>query len=217
MKTKTLAPTALLPRLADATGGVVVCVATGPSLKQSDVDYVRGKATVVAVNDAHRMAPWAHVLYSSDRYWWAYYHGVPSFKGIKAGIEFSPKRKPLELLKLAPEMFILRQTGHDGIETAPDGLRTGAQGSGGAAVNLAVHLGAKRIILLGYDCGTPGSKRHFFGDHPRGLSNMSQFPHWRRAFDTMAQPLKDLGIDVVNCSLSTAINAFPCAPLRETL
>lgn len=217
MKTQTLAPPALLPRLADASAGIVVCIATGPSLKQTDVDYCRGKATVIAVNDAHRMAPWADVLYSSDRYWWKYYGGVPAFSGIRVTIEHTPKRKPLELLKLAPAMVILRNTGHDGIETDPDGLRTGAQGSGGAAVNLAVHLGATRIILLGYDCGVPGSKRHFFGDHPQGLSNISQFPHWRRAFDVMAKPLTDLGISVVNCSRSTAINAFPCVPLREAL
>lgn len=204
-----------LPKLCPT--GTVICIATGPSLTPQDVEYCRGKGTVLTVNDAHRLAPWADVLYSSDRYWWRYYHGVPAFPGVKATIEFSPKRYALELVKLVPEMFFLANTGHHGLESDPTGLRTCGQNSGGAALNLALHLGARRILLLGYDCGTPGSQRHFFGDHPRGLSNMSNFPTWRSAFETMAKPFADLGVDVVNCSRSTSISAFPCVPLKEAL
>ena len=73
-----------LPRLAD--GGTVVCLASGPSLTTEDVAYVRGRATVIAVNDAVRLAPWADVLYSNDSTWWlrnrAWYW---DFLGIKVG------------------------------------------------------------------------------------------------------------------------------------
>jgi hypothetical protein len=139
------------------TTGTVICLATGPSLVPEDVNAVRGRGTVIAVNDAHVLAPWADVLYSSDRYWWTHYRGVPAFGGRRATIEFSPGRYAKELTKWAPEMFFLRQTGHQGVETDPTGLRTCGQNSGGAALNLAVHLGAQRVILLGYDCGVPGS------------------------------------------------------------
>lgn len=204
-----------LPRLCD--GGTVFCLATGPSLTSFDVDAVRGHGTVIAVNDAHQLAPWADVLYSSDRYWWNYYRGVPGFKGVRATIEFSPGRYAKELAKVAPAMFFLKNTGHQGVETNPAGIRTCGQNSGGAAVNVAVHLGAKRIVLLGYDCGVPGSKRHFFGDHPRPLNQISPFPTWRTAFEQMRAPLDALGIEVVNCSRSTSITAFRCAPLAEVL
>lgn len=204
-----------LPRLCES--GTVFCLATGPSLTSFDVDAVRGRGTVIAVNDAHRLAPWADVLYSSDRYWWMHYRAVREFGGLRATIEFSPGRYAKELLTVAPEMFVLKQTGHQGVETNPAGLRTCGQNSGGAAVNLAVHLGAQRIVLLGYDCGVPGSKRHFFGDHPRTLSQISPYPTWRAAFDTMRAPLDALGIEVINCSRSTAITAFRCAPLAEAL
>lgn len=205
-----------LPQLAVATG-TVFCLATGPSLTQADVDRVRAHGAVIAVNDAHRLAPWADVLYSSDRYWWKHYAGVPTFAGLKATIEFSPKRYAVDLLKVAPEMFFLRNTGHQGVETDPSGLRTCGQNSGGAAVNLAVHLGARRIILLGYDCGVPGQKRHFFGNHPPALSNISPYPTWRAAFQTMRPEMDALGIEVINCSRSTAIGAFRTAPLEEVL
>lgn len=210
-------PIALLPRLADATAGLVVCVATGPSLTPEDVDRCRGRATVVCVNDAHRLAPWADVLYSSDRYWWKFHQGVPSFAGYKAGIEYSPGRGPHELRALMPQLAIYRHTGHQGVEMRPDGLRTCGQNSGGAAVNLAVHLGARRIVLLGYDMGDVTGKKHFFGAHPPALNAPHNFPQWRAAFDTMAAPLRDAGVEVLNCTRTTSLTAFPCVPLEEAL
>lgn len=194
----------------------VICLATGPSLTAEDVEYVRGKGTIVAVNDAHRLAPWADWLYSSDRYWWAHHGGVPAFKGMRAGIEHTPGRSDTRLKALS--VLVHRNTGHDGIETSSDGLRTCANNSGGAAVNLALHLGARRVVLLGYDLGYgAGSRRHFFGDHPVGLSNQHNFPTWRKAFATMAEPLKALGIEVVNCSRVTALDCFPVAVLEDVL
>ena len=194
----------------------VVCLATGPSLTQADVDACRNIGRVVAVNDAHRLAPWADALYSSDRYWWTHHKGVPRFMGQRCGIEHTPGRADKRLMKLG--VMVFRNTGHEGVETAPDGLRTCANNSGGAALNLAVHLGAKRVILLGYDMGYGASeKRHFFGDHPVGLSNQHNFPAWRRAFDTMVEPLKALGIEVLNCSRVTALSAFPVVQLESVL
>lgn len=205
-----------LPRLCDS--GTVFCLATGPSLTPEDVNAVRGHGTVIAVNDAHLLAPWADVLYSSDRYWWKYHACVPTFAGLRATIEFSPGRYAKELAELSPEMYFLRNTGHQGVEADPTGIRTCGQNSGGAAVNVALHLGARRIVLLGYDCGVPGGKRHFFGDHPpRIQQHVSLFPTWRAAFEQMRAPFDALGVEVVNCSRSTAINAFRCAPLAEVL
>jgi hypothetical protein len=205
-----------LPRVANLTG-TVVCLATGPSLTASDVDYCRGKALVIAVNDAHRLAPWADVLYSGDRYWWQHHRGVPSFTGCKVGIEHAAGRHSRDVARLIPGLIWMRLTGHHGVETAADGLRSCGYNSGGQAVNLAVHLGARRIVLLGYDMGVTGAKRHFFGDHPVGLSNQHNFPTWRTAFATMREPMTALGVAVVNCSRSTSLDAFQTMALEDAL
>jgi hypothetical protein len=217
MTTTAIATRALLPRLADATNGVVVCIATGPSLTAEDVAFVKGKATVICVNDAWRLAPWADVVYSSDRYWMSRYRCANGCAGAKATIEFSPGRAAKELRAYAPDIRFYRNTGHHGVETQPDGLRTCGQNSGGAAVNLAVHLGATRIVLLGYDMGYRDGQRHFFGDHPPGLSNTHNFPTWRRAFQRMAPELAALGVDVVNATRASSLEAFPMVPLRDAL
>jgi hypothetical protein len=96
------------------------------------------------------------------------------------------------------------------LERTRTGLRTGSN-SGYQAINLAVHLGAARIILLGYDMkGT-----HFFGKHRDG--SVPPFQACLRLFPTLVKPLAALGIPVINATRSTALTTFPCLPLDLAL
>jgi hypothetical protein len=109
----------------------------------------------------------------------------------------------------------MNNAGWAGLTTDPEAICNG-HNSGSAALNVAVHLGAKRILLLGYDMG-PDSKgrRHFF-DVGATVVN-SPFEKFRKLTATMVEPLKALGIEVINCSRSTRLECFPCQPLREVL
>lgn len=92
--------------------------------------------------------------------------------------------------------------------------------SGYQALNLAVLLGAKRILLTGYDmqCGKDG-KKHWHGDHPVGFNNPSvgTLKTWCRNFETTLPDLKEAGVEVINCSRETALTCFPRQLLEETL
>lgn len=187
-------------------GATFVLLGGGPSLTQADVDAVRGRAIVVAVNDAYKLAPWADVLYACDAKWWRWHGGVPSFAGPKYALDRNAR---------FPGVAVLRNTGTRGLELDPTGLRTG-RNSGYQAINLAVHLGAKRIVLLGYDMQpTPSGKTHWFGDHPDRIP--SPYRLMRQEFDSIAKPLRDAGVDVVNCSRRTALEAFPTGKLEDEL
>jgi hypothetical protein len=191
----------------------IVCVASGPTLTAADLAYVRPRAPVLAVNDAIRLAPWAPVLYSSDRGWWRYYGGHADYRGTRVGVGW--KVGDGSAIPHAPGVHVLTHTGLEGLELAPTGLRTGSH-SGYAAINLAVHLGARRIVLLGYTCGLPaGAASHFFGRHPVGLpeSTAQNYAAFRRAYDGLVAPLAEIGVAVVNATPGTMITAFPCAPL----
>jgi hypothetical protein len=184
----------------------VVCIATGPSLTPEDVAFVQGKAKVIAVNDAYKLAPWADVLYACDSRWWRWHHGVKSFTGPKYALDRSAAKWP--------GVTSLRHTGPTGLETDPTALRTG-KNSGYQAINLAVHLGAKRIVLLGYDMKRgEGGKEHFFGHHP--LHTRSPYSEFRRRYETLVEPLKAIGVTVVNCTRDTALDMFPRQSLAET-
>lgn len=198
-----------VPRL--WSGETVVCIATGPSLTAEDCEFVRGKARVIAINDAYRLAPWADCLYACDAQWWRWHQGVPSFAGVKWSLNHSAWGK---YRAVYPDVRLLRNTGPAGLEHEPTGLRTG-RNSGYQAVNLAYHYGAARIVLLGYDMQPSGGKSHFFGEHPNG--QRSPYDQFRRAFQSLVKPLQKAGIQVINCTRRTALLAFPTAPLEDVL
>lgn len=197
-----------VPRLCE--GGTVACFATGPSLTAADVNYCRGRCdAAIAINDAWRLAPWADALVASDGRWWQFYKGVPEFAGRKYCLEGSAHHLGVSVLLM---------TGQTGIETKPTAVRSGMN-SGAAAINVAVHFGARRIVLLGYDMAPQddGKRRrmHFFGDHPAALQRTPPFEVFLRAFDAMRAPLKALGVEVLNASRQTKLKAFPRVALED--
>jgi len=209
----------VLPVARRFDNATIVCLAPGPTLSAEAVALVcRALVPVIAVNDAHRLAPWAEVLYSSDRPWWAHYNGVPSYGGTRIGVGWRPKDASAIRVPSGVAITVLENTGHDGLEHDPRGLRTGSN-SGYAAVNLAVHLGARRILLVGYTLGTHGGRSHFFGSHPRGLheSRSEHYAAFRRAFETIVAPLGALGVEVVNCTPGSQLDVFAHADLAAML
>jgi hypothetical protein len=187
----------------------VVILGGGASLVVEDVDAVRGRARVIAINDAHRLAPWADVLYAADARWWRYYQGVPTFAGLKYALQVEAA--------IWPGVQVLRNTGECGLEPDPSGLRTG-RNSGYQAMNLAVHLGARRMVLLGYDMGRQaGQPTHWFGEHPVLIRSASPFHTFLHHFATIVEPLQQLGIEVINCSRWSRLDVFPRRPLVDVL
>ncbi len=189
-------------------GGTVVCLATGPSLTQADVNYVQGKVDgVIAVSNAFALAPWADCLYSCDSKWWRWNweHGAKQFAGLKYALDTGASR--------FPGVQVLRNTGDSGLELKPHGLHTG-KNSGFQAINLAVHFGAARIVLLGYDLqsGADGRK-HVHGDHPD--RSAPPYALCLRHFSTLVEPLRTAGIEIVNCTRRTALACFPQRLLED--
>lgn len=202
-----------VPRLIH--GGTVLCVASGPSLVDDDVAFCRDKVDLtVVVNDNYQKAPWADVLYACDYAWWQHHQGVPSFQGLKFSL--GPHPTPSVRRPTWPDVQLLQNTGESGLERDPSGVRTG-RNSGYQAINLAVHLGASRIVLLGYDMQLgPRGQRHWFGNHAftRSAPICSA---WVPFFTTLVAPLKAAGVDILNCSRATSLRCFPCRSLRDVL
>lgn len=92
-------------------------------------------------------------------------------------------------------------------------------GNGGfQALNLAVHFNVKRIILIGFDMRVDKGD-HWHGSHRNGLSNPTKrnANRWRRVMDEAAEDLNALGIEVLNTSLISALEAYPKVTLEEAL
>ncbi len=89
--------------------------------------------------------------------------------------------------------------------------------SGAAAIGMAAMFGARRIIMLGYDCTVgPAGQRHWHGDHPAGLGNAGSIQKWPGIFDNLRKHVP-ARVEVVNASRKTILQTFPRVSLEEVL
>ncbi len=177
-----------------------ICIASGPSLTQSDIDKCRGSGRVVyVVNDVYKSAPWAEVLYACDGDWWDLHKGVPGFIGDKWTVSDAAAEK-WGLKHIAGTSQGLFST----VEPICYGKHSGFQ-----AISLAAYQGHRDIWLLGYDMGfEAGTKKHYFGEHPRGVARPSQYADWIEHFRKAAPLIAEAGIKITNMTRTTALDCF---------
>lgn len=187
-------------------GQTCAIFAGGPSLTQADVDRCRGLRTI-AINNSHELAPWADILYFCDARWHDWHReAVEAFAGLVVTLE------NYEI----PGVKHLHNMGRDGLHLdTPDGVCTG-RNSGIQAINLAVHLGARRILLLGYDMRTHGERTHWHGGHPRPNAP-KHYEVMRPCFATLPPFLERAGVEVINCTPGSAIDVFPITTVEAAI
>jgi hypothetical protein len=192
-------------------GRTVVVAATGPSLTQEVADRCRGHAAV-AVSDAWRLLPWADVLYACDAAWWRYHRGVPDF----AGERWTSHGAGNDKQDIASTYGLRCVAGAQGVgfSRRQDVIHYG-HNSGFQALNLAILLGAARIVLVGFDMRVVDGRRHFHGDHPHPLINADPrrfVPHFERAAASLPA-----GVEILNATPGSALTCWPIVPLVDAL
>jgi len=194
--------------------GVAVIIGGGPSVTQDQIDLIReahekGNVHVIAINNAYEIAPWADVLYACDAVWWKWHHEhTVDFQGLRI-------TRSLKARENYPDLIWIEGEAHDqGLSKRQDSIVNGRIG-GYQGINLAVNFGAKRILLVGYDMRNIGGLSHWHGDHPN-----KQRPIWKHRiahFKNMLPDLKERGIEVINCTPGSALDAFPMGDLADEL
>jgi hypothetical protein len=169
------------------------------------VDHLKGKCRVIVVNDNYQVAPWADAHYACDLKWHNWHHEkLVAFEGPKYTMDAAAAGQ----YKLR---YIEGRAGV-GLSTDPALIHTG-QNSGYQAINLAYHLGASHIMLLGFDMKMSKSgASHWFGDHPDNIR--SNYASWLKGFEQIAK--QDL-IQVINCSRDTALTCFERMTIQEAI
>jgi hypothetical protein len=204
-------------------GETAVVIASGPSLTRQQVDFVKGKCRAIAVNNTGidtvnsetnelipAMAPWADVLYAADAKWWRCYQ--------ERALKFAGRKVTIKPTLPWPELYCLEQSlEHASFDPRPTHLVSGGN-SGYQALHLAVHFGAKRILLLGFDMKDGvNRKRHWFGNHPPKLNSRGNYAGWIRAFDKLAKCLPLRNVEVINCTPGSALRCFRRTSLEAAL
>lgn len=187
---------------------LVVVAATGPSLSKQDLELARSRgAALVAVNDAYRLASWADVLYACDPEWWDHHNGAQAFSGERWTLdERAARRWRLN--------YVASNRRGKGFDLSGAGIHTG-DNSGFQAINLALLMGARRVVLLGFDMQATGGRRHWFGNHPGAMNKEHPYKVWLAAFDEAARLHPEL--DIINATRETALIAWPRMTIEEAL
>ncbi len=189
-------------------GETAFIIGGGPSVSEIDLSLLKGRR-VIAVNSSFTAAPWADFLFFADARWWLEY-GART-KGFAGRIVTVSKalgdKRLLTLNKIKPP---------PGLATKPTQVamqRTSLHG----AMNLAFHLGVKRIVLLGADMrAAPDGRTHHHKPHKWKVVKGC----WDRQIEQLrmcANALAEKNVEVVNCSPVSRIEFWPKARLEDCL
>ena len=188
-----------------------ILMATGPSLTEEVVSYVRenkGDHIVFGCNDVYKICDFMDVHYACDTRWWD--HNGKEFK------ELFPNQESWTQCKTSAEKFKINWTDgkHEkGLSIDSNIIHFGSN-SGYQMLNIAFLMGCNKFILLGYNMQHFDGKSHFFGDHPGGMNNRSPYPTFLQKYQTIQEPIKKL---VVNCTENSALRCFRQSTLEEEL
>ena len=182
----------------------------GPSLKDFDVDRLKEKR-VVAVNNSYSIAPWADVCYFMDAIWYEWHKKelLKNYHGILITTAKQQKNNP-------NVMFLERGPSRLGLAAEPHRLVRGTN-AGYGAIGVAVHLGAKRIFLLGYDMRVVEGKHNWHEEHKRDVPTQVYKNQFMGGYLSLPTPLEERKIEVFNATPGSLLDVFPKVDIEEIL
>lgn len=181
-------------------------VGGGPSLIGFDFSRL-AKYNVIAVNRAYEVLPHAQYIYFSDyRFWGWHQDGLLVHQGSKV------TGSPIKIKH--PDVLHYKLTGYRGIDLRPGKLR-GGNSSGYAAINLAVHLNARRIYLFGFDMCAQEGVTHWHNGHLIKTKPTVYADNMLRYFPTAVKALACLGVEVYNVGIDSKIDCFKKIALTD--
>ena len=205
-------------------------VVKGVRLRQTEISeyspYLAAihKKHVIGINVAYKFGNWVDICFFGDKPFFLQHRGELShFRKLVVTCCQKVGERNLGWVKyLSIEKEPIRKHQKQGISTNPSQVCWN-KNSGAAAISLATWLGAKRIILVGFDMtlSADNKEQHFHNEYRKigTVLKEKQLP-----FDEHLQPWgiikKDadaLGVEILNTSLNSAIKEIPKVHIKELL
>lgn len=194
------------------SGQTAYIVGGGPSVAQQNLELLRGR-NVIVVNSSYLVCPWAQFLFFGDARWFLEHSRKSAFRNFAGRVVTCSQSVRGE--KLLGLKRVIPPPGFDPRPTHVASQRTNLQG----AMNMAAHLGVKRIILLGADMAraSDGSTHHH---EPHPWPNAPGNVCWDDQMEQLkliVAPLRERGIEVINTSLSSRADWWVKLPLEQAM
>lgn len=171
---------------------------------------------VIGVNLSFMLGNWVSVLYFCDKSFYRVYRNqINSFRNLKVTCVNSIERK---LLPTTRNIKRMKRDNKLGLSEKKDTICWN-HNSGAAAINFAIHTGAKRILLLGFDMQPLGGRTHWH----EGFQNYTKptgdvvFERFLKVFPQLAKDAKAKGIEILNVNKDSAIDVFKKVDLKDVL
>ncbi|MHB2169956.1 hypothetical protein [Alsobacter sp. R-9] len=185
----------------------VFVVAGGPSVREVDVERLRGRRVVV-VNSSFLRVPFADALFFGDARWFTHNRrDLVAFPGeiwTVASVASDKVRKCRRY-----DVSIGLSLNRDGVVMG----RTSLQ----ATINFVVLRGARKIVLVGADMqAAPDGATHHHAPHP-WPQRPGCWDDQMKFMAPMVEPLARLKVEVRNCSPVSRLPWWPKISFEEAL
>lgn len=180
-----------------STSETIIICASGPSLIPADCLKAKASgAKTITVNSSWGMLPDCDYIFAADYRWW---------------------EEHIDTLPEHPQRWSnnLKASRAYHLEYSP--VRAGGTfNSGQLAIHFSVWLGARNIILLGFDCSVREGI-HWHGKHV-SLANPSRShtERWKKEFNSTAGQFRG-SHNIINCSARTELGCFTVMNLDDAL
>jgi len=165
---------------------------------------------VIGVNNSYELGDWVDMCFYGDTRWFDWNkEGLKKFNNL---IVCCHPHNKIEWVKT-----INRENGF-GINTEPDRVSWN-KSSGASAINLAYHLGAKNVVLIGFDMFAKADGEDNFHKKHEITNELSKTPYERMlsAFPEIKIDADKLGMRIINANLISKIECFEKMELSEAI
>lgn len=176
-------------------GKTVFIIGGGPSLTISQLDFLKGQKSdgqyrVLGINKAYQLGNWVDVVYLGDEKFYNIHRKKMIQKCSGLLVSTVTKCERDRYMKLLGK----NRSKRHGISTKQNAICWN-KNSGCAGINLAYLLGAKRIVLLGFDM-SPQPDPEPLPEYKGGKSkkNRASKPlatHWHEGYPEFGRPSRD--------------------------
>lgn len=197
-----------LPNIPKLWDGTVFIIGGGPSVKDMDLSPIM-KCHVVGVNDAFKLGNWVDVTWFGDERWYAWNKTLlRSYEGVVFGCPPTSKKLPRVL-------HVNRNEGY-GLTSIRNKV-VWNKSSGGSAINLAMHLGASRIVLIGYDMKVREGQHNWHTNHKHRPRIDIYEKRFLPPFEKILSDANKLGLEILNATPDSALTIFPSVNLKDVV
>lgn len=193
-------------------GQAVAVIGGGPSHAMLDLDVLRGHRFIAVNSACRKVRPAAtadDLLFFHDNSWAE--NRPELLTGWPGPVVTSNRNTKARLGEAVHRLNMSALT--EGIAALPDYV--GAS-SGHTAACLAAVMGARRVVLIGFECRADGMRTHGHNDyqmHDTGVFAEQFLPGWAG----LAPAFERMGVELVNATPGSAITDFRFADFGEAM